>query len=118
MAFDGYYLKIGDCKFQSPAIKREGYKLNPRIVQVTDNKVLASGKISIKELPHKPTKITVEYVPEYQDVSEIVSDYWIDQLMKMCIAYTKIVVGRVRSRYTQSGALWQQDGEAILQEGL
>lgn len=61
MAFDGYYLKIGDCKFQSPAIKREGYKLNPRIVQVTDNKVLASGKISIKELPHKPTKITVEF---------------------------------------------------------
>lgn len=61
MAFQGYYLKIGSCTFQSPAIKREGYKLNPRIVQVTDSKVLASGKISIKELPHKPTKITVEF---------------------------------------------------------
>ena len=75
-------------------------------------------KLYINIANDKPTKITVEYVPEYQDVSEIVSDYWIDQLMKMCIAYTKIVVGRVRSRYTQSGALWQQDGETILQEGL
>ena len=65
-----------------------------------------------------PKYITIEYVPRYDDVSQIVSDYWIDQLMKMCIAYTKIVVGRVRSRYTQSGALWQQDGETILQEGL
>lgn len=61
MAFSNYYVKIGSCTFQSPALKREGYKVNPKIVQVTDNKVLASGKISIKVLPHKPTKLTLEF---------------------------------------------------------
>lgn len=61
MNFKGYYLKIGDCTFQSPAIKRDGFHVNPRIVQVTDNKVLASGKLSIKKLPHRPTAITVEF---------------------------------------------------------
>ena len=65
-----------------------------------------TSKLYINIANDKPTKITVEYVPEYTDVSEIKSDYWIDQLMKMCIAYTKIIVGRVRTRYTQSGALW------------
>lgn len=77
-----------------------------------------TSKLYINVANDKPTKITVEYVPEYIDVSEIKSDYWIDQLMKMCIAYTKIIVGRVRTRYTQSGALWAQDGDTILQEGL
>ena len=77
-----------------------------------------TSKLYINIANDQPLKITVEYIPEYQDVSEIKSDYWIDQLMKMCIAYTKIIVGRVRSRYTQSNALWQQDGATILQEGL
>lgn len=61
MAFQGYYLKIGGCNFQSPAIKREGYNVNSKIVQVTDEKVLASGKLSIKELEHKPTKISITF---------------------------------------------------------
>ena len=77
-----------------------------------------TSKLYINIGTDKPSKITIEYIPEYQDVSEIKSDYWIDQLMKMCVAYTKIIVGRVRSRYTQAGALWTQDGDTILQEGL
>lgn len=61
MAYKGYYLKIGDCTFQSPAIKREGLIVNPRIVQVTDNKVLASGKLSIKKLEHRPMALNVTF---------------------------------------------------------
>lgn len=61
MAFNGYYLKIGECNFQNPAIKREGFVLTPRIVQVTEEKVLASGRLSIKELEHKPTKISITF---------------------------------------------------------
>ncbi len=34
------------------------------------------------------------------------------------MAKTKIAVGRVRTRYTQSNAIWVQDGTQILQEGL
>ena len=37
--------------------------------------------------------------------------------MKLCIALTKVTVGRIRSRYTQSNALWIQDGQQILDEG-
>lgn len=59
--FNGYYFKIGSCLFNSPFPKREGYKVSPHIVQVTDAGRVASGKLIIKELPHRPTKIEVEF---------------------------------------------------------
>ena len=62
--------------------------------------------------------VTIEYVPRYDTVEEIVSDYWIDALIRMAVALTKITVGRVRTRYTQANALWTQDGTQLLQEGL
>lgn len=65
----------------------------------------------------KPEKITVEYVPRYNNVEEIVSDYWIDILLRMATALAKITVGRIRTRFTQDNALWKQDGETILNEG-
>lgn len=65
----------------------------------------------------KPQFITIEYVPRYNDVSEIVSDYWIDKLILLACALTKVTIGRIRSRYTQSNALWTQDGETLLEEG-
>lgn len=64
-----------------------------------------------------PTNITIEYVPAYEDVSEVTSDYWIDIIQRLALAYTKIALGRIRSRYTQSNALWEQDGETMLEEG-
>lgn len=65
----------------------------------------------------KPKYITIEYVPLYKDVSEIVSDYWIDIILRMAEAQSKIVLGRLRTRYKQSNALWEQDGERLLEEG-
>ena len=65
----------------------------------------------------KPDYITIEYVPRYNDVSEIVSDYWIDILVRMSVALTKVTLGRIRSRVTQSNALWTMDGETLLTEG-
>jgi len=38
-------------------------------------------------------------------------------IVKMSVAMTKVILGRIRSRYTQSNALWTQDGDAILAEG-
>lgn len=64
-----------------------------------------------------PDLITVEYIPRYDDVSEIVSDYWIDMIVRMSVALAKIALGRIRSRYTQSNALWVQDGDRMLEEG-
>lgn len=64
-----------------------------------------------------PKMITIEYIPKLKSVEDIKSDYWIDILIKLCVALTKLVLGRIRTRFTQSNALWTQDGEAILNEG-
>lgn len=77
----------------------------------------ASNNLYINTSSDVPSLITVEYVPDYTDVSEVASDFWIDVIMQMAIALTKITLGRIRSRYTQSNALWTQDGETILAEG-
>lgn len=59
--FRGYYIRIGDCTFTNPAIKREGYKCTPRIVIVTDEQRVASGKLIIKPLEHRPTKLFITF---------------------------------------------------------
>jgi hypothetical protein len=64
-----------------------------------------------------PKDITIEYVPRYNDVSEITSDFWIDMLIRLTVALTKVTVGRVRSKFTQSNALWTLDGPTLLEEG-
>ena len=64
-----------------------------------------------------PAMVTIEYVPKLTSVEDIQSDYWIDILIKYCVALTKIILGRIRTRFTQSNALWTQDGDKILEEG-
>lgn len=64
-----------------------------------------------------PENITIEYVPQYTDVSQIDSDFWEDILIQLAVAKLKIVLGRIRSKYTQSNALWTTDGETLLNEG-
>ncbi len=61
--------------------------------------------------------ITLEYVPRIRTVEDVVGDYWVDILKRLSLAYAKIAVGRARTRFVQSGALWTDDGAAILQEG-
>ena len=74
-------------------------------------------KLYINANNNIPNYITVEFIPEYKDVSDLKSPYWEDILIRLAVALTKIAVGRIRSRYTQSGALWAQDGTQILEEG-
>jgi hypothetical protein len=77
----------------------------------------ASEKLYINIASNIPTSITIEYIPQLQDVSEIVSDFWNDVLVRLTIALTKVTVGRVRSKFKQSNALWVLDGEELLNEG-
>lgn len=65
----------------------------------------------------KPQFITIEYVPRYDSVDQIVSDFWIDILSRLSLAICKQVIGRIRKKYTQSNALWSLDTD-ILQEGI
>ena len=64
-----------------------------------------------------PVNITIRYVPYFSKPEEIKTDYWIDLLVRLSIAYTKVIIGRIRSKYTQNNALWTLDGETMLSEG-
>ncbi len=77
----------------------------------------SSNKLYINIATSKPQNITIEYVPRYNDVSEITSDYWIDIIVRLATAIAKVTLGRIRTRYTQSNALWTQDGQQMLEEG-
>lgn len=74
-------------------------------------------KLYINKSMSAPNFVTIEYIPKLTCVEDIVSDYWIDILIKYCVALTKVVLGRIRTRFSQSNALWTQDGEKILEEG-
>lgn len=64
----------------------------------------------------RPSAVTIRYVPRYEDVSEIVSDTWIDYLIRMSEANMKKALGRARSKYKVEGSNVSLDGEILLQE--
>lgn len=74
-------------------------------------------KLYINKAMTTPRFVTIEYIPKLTSVEDIQSDYWVDILIKYCVALTKVVLGRIRTRFTQSNALWTQDGDKILEEG-
>ena len=77
----------------------------------------AVSKLYINTRMNEGSPITIEYIPRYDNVEEITSDFWIDVLMRLSKALTKITLGRIRGRYTQSNALWTSDAATMLQEG-
>ena len=76
----------------------------------------SSNKLYINCAFDVPDKITIEYIPQYQDVSQITSDFWIDIITRMSTALAKVAIGRIRTKFTQSNALWSLDTN-ILTEG-
>lgn len=65
----------------------------------------------------RPNSVTIEYIPVYDNVNQITSEYWIDILQRLSLAMVKVGLGRIRTRFTQTNALYQDDGATILQEG-
>ena len=63
-----------------------------------------------------PAQVTIRYVPNYKDVSEIHNNTWLDYLIRMSEANMKKALGRSRSKYTVEGSNVTLDGEALLQE--
>lgn len=61
--FKGYLMKCNGCTFQNPSFRREGFKFAPRLIQVTDAGQVASGKLTIKVLPHIRSKIWCSFPP-------------------------------------------------------
>lgn len=59
--YAGYLMKIGNVTFNNPSPLKDTWKVAPALVQVGVSQVLASGKLSIKVLPHDRVKIWVEF---------------------------------------------------------
>lgn len=74
-------------------------------------------KLYINTSIGEPTNITIAYIPRFDSVEEVFSDYWIDVIIRLSVALAKVTLGRIRTRYNQSNALWTSDGDTILAEG-
>jgi hypothetical protein len=77
----------------------------------------SDNKLYINVSSDIPKEVTIIYIPRFDDVSQITSDYWQDVLVRMSVAIAKVTVGRVRTKFKQSNALWTLDGDQILEEG-
>lgn len=75
-----------------------------------------ADKLYINSSYDHPTEITIEYIPIFE-LKDITSDYWIDILKQMSLAYVKIALGRIRTRFKQNSGLFSDDGDKILEEG-
>lgn len=63
-----------------------------------------------------PGQVTITYVPDFQDVSEIKEPMWINYLRRLSLAHMKESLGRARSKYTIQGSNVTYDGETLLNE--
>lgn len=63
-----------------------------------------------------PSTVTIRYIPDYKDVSEIVNDTYIDYLIRMSEAHMKKALGRSRSKYLVEESNVKLDGDILLQE--
>lgn len=64
-----------------------------------------------------PSVVTIRYVPIFKDVSEITNNTWLNYLIRLSVAYTKVALGRSRSKYSIEGSNVTLDGEILLNEG-
>ena len=65
----------------------------------------------------KPNAITVLYRPEIQCVEDLPSNVWTSYLIRLATAHGKVIIGRIRAKYTVSGSPVTVNNE-ILAEGL
>lgn len=77
----------------------------------------SGNKLYINIASNYPDYVTIEYIPILDGVEDLISDFWIDVLMRLAVANTKIIVGRIRSKFTSSNLGWTSDGKDILSEG-
>ena len=78
----------------------------------------ACQKLYVNTVYPKPSHITLSYIPEFKDVSDVIEQYWINYINRLALAFTKEALGRVRGKYTLSSSLYSLDGNQLLSEGI
>ena len=74
-------------------------------------------KLYVYANPNVPTSVTINFKPEYYSVEDIREQYWETQLRKLALGMCKVVLGRIRSKYTVNSGKFQLDGPTLLSEG-
>lgn len=74
-------------------------------------------KLYVYANPNQPALVTINFKPEYYSVEDIREQHWDTQLRKLALGMTKIILGRIRSKYTSNSAKFQLDGPTLLSEG-
>lgn len=64
----------------------------------------------------RPSQVTIRYTPDFQDVSEIVDETWLNYLIRLSEANMKKALGRTRSKYKVEGSNVSLDGDMLLAE--
>ena len=67
--------------------------------------------------PPFPGSVTIEYIPDYENVEEVTEPFWQDFILQMATAYAKVITGRIRSKYTLKSSQYELDGQTLLAEG-
>lgn len=78
----------------------------------------ATQSLYINTYYPRPDKVTVVYIPEFSDVSDVKEQYWTNYIQRLSLAYAKISLGRIRGKYELSSSLYKVDGSQLIQEGL
>lgn len=76
-----------------------------------------NNKLFVTANPNIPAYVTVNFKPEYFSVEDIREQHWETQVRKLALGMTKVVLGRIRSKYTSNSAKFQLDGQTLLAEG-
>lgn len=66
----------------------------------------------------KPDMITIAYIPEFTDVSDVKEQFWINYIQRLALAFTKESLGRVRGKYKLTSSLYTLDGDTLVSEGI
>lgn len=67
--------------------------------------------------PPFPKYVTLEYIPEYHNVEEVTEPFWQDYILQLATAYAKVIIGRIRSKYTLKSSQYELDGKDLVAEG-
>ena len=75
-------------------------------------------KLYINTFYPPPQALTLVYIPDFKDVSEVREQFWINYIQRLSLAFSKEALGRVRGKYNLSSSLYKLDGDALISEGI
>lgn len=65
----------------------------------------------------RPNQVTIIFKPVVESVEDLPSDYWVTYLIRLSVAHSKVIIGRIRSKYSVQNSPFSV-GIDILQEGI